>query len=198
MRLIAYVLLGWAATPAAAACVTSADLETGIRATAEDGETEVFRTIDTNLVENLVDLGDGLVVHYLMVHGLYIIDVYDRENGEILTDTRVVTVHGTDRDALPLPKPKMEWAATVAVRDSLGVVAEEQTYRWGDATTVSFGDCSYQGIAGTIRYETEDNWFVEDVVYLSNVGITLINALTDPVDGRVEFPPYVSLAAVGN
>ncbi|MEM8537395.1 MAG: hypothetical protein AAGF56_05985 [Pseudomonadota bacterium] len=169
----------------------------GIQFGTEDGEVEIFKSLNANVVEQMSDLGDGLTVHTMLGRGVYLIDVFDKENGNTVPDTRVSTSHATPIEEMPLPTANGTWQASVAVRDSAGVFAEEQSYSWGPETSLTLGDCDYTAIKGQIRYESDTDWFEEEVMYLPDVGITLLLAYTDEFEGRVDYPPHVSAQAMG-
>ncbi|MEO1641217.1 MAG: hypothetical protein AAFU41_18435 [Pseudomonadota bacterium] len=146
----------------------------------------------------IIDFGDGLVTEHLLAHGVYLLDVFDRENGQALADTRYVTAYDVSVDAMPRPEAGTEWVANVTIGESTGTFAEVQTHNWGAATQITLSGCTYDVIPSTIRYDNDDEWFIEDISYLPQVGIGLLTAYTDGVDGRYEYPKLASLVALGN
>ena len=186
------------AGPLHADCITAADLDQGIRATLADDGVEEYRAIGENLIELRNDYGDGVVTNILLAHGVYVIDVFDTENGQPVAEGRTVTRYPVTIDAMPLPEAGGTWQVAVELADAGGISTEQQSHRWEKPTTVTYDGCTYEAIPGTIRYDYPDGWYIEELLYLPAIGIGLLTASEDNVEGRYVFAPYVSFAALGN
>lgn len=185
-----------AASPAAADCPTAADLAGGIRAVISDGGQEVYRTIGQNRVEVKNDYGDGYITTVLLAHGVYVLEVSETENGRPVPDSRSVTRYPVALDKLPLPAPGASWKVEVQVTDANGTSAEQETHRWDQVSSYTRDGCTYDALSGTIRYDYDDGWYQEELLYFSEMGIAVLVASDDSDAGPVTFAPYASFQVV--
>lgn len=179
---------------AVADCLTAQDLTTGISAKVDDGLTEVFRAVGPNIVELTIDFGGGFVGREWLAHGLYIVDSANFQGGMLQDDGWVTVSFPGGVGDLPVPAANTSFDVTVTAEDNLGTFNEFQEYRWGDETTVTYGECQYRVISGTIRSDLDGSWTLEEVQYLPELGLSLQLAFSERADPQGYRRSYLSFA----
>ncbi|MEL6681683.1 MAG: hypothetical protein AAFQ09_03450 [Pseudomonadota bacterium] len=171
------------ASPALADCPTSADLATGIKATLSDGTIEEYRAFRPGLVEIISRLEDGVTTRTLLGQGIYVIELADLENGQIVPDTRITASYPMNADAMPLPEPDGKWSVAVGMRDAGGFFQEKQSHRWGELTQATYQGCTYTMLPGQLVYTGDGYRYDEEIHYLPELGISLLISFSE--DGAV-------------
>ncbi|MEO0930955.1 MAG: hypothetical protein AAFY14_09950 [Pseudomonadota bacterium] len=162
------------ASSAFADCPTSADRATGIKATLSDGSVEEYRDLSPGLVEVIARYADGYTARNLLGQGIYVVELSDIEDGQIVPTSRITSAYPMSADAMPIPKPGSEWTVKVAMRDADGFFQEQQSHDWGALTTATYGDCSYDMIPGALNYQGDGYSYAEEIHYLPALGLGLL------------------------
>ncbi len=170
------------ATPAFADCPTAVDLPTGVKATLSDGSTEEYRTVRTGLVELIARYDDGYDARNLLGQGVYVIELADLEDGQIVPESRITSSYPMSADAMPLPQPGARWSVAVGMRNADGFFKEKQTHSWGEITQVSYQGCTYDMIPGEFLYTGDGYSYREDIHYLPELGVGLLVSYADGDD----------------
>ncbi|WP_299354825.1 hypothetical protein [uncultured Shimia sp.] len=87
MRLLPLVI-ACAAQPALSDCPTRADMELGVKLRDASGETETFRAGPNGFIRGEYADGQGGGANYLLLGGIYVVEVYDTDEGEVVPGTR--------------------------------------------------------------------------------------------------------------
>lgn len=174
-----------AAAPVGADCPSAADLSTGIRVISATGESETFTTVAPDVVASVYDDGHGYANRVLMAQGVYLLELVDLENGDVVPETRLVYGHPQGPQAFPAPAPGTTYSATVTMREGSDVWPEAQGYVFGRPSRIAIGACGYDLIEVTVTYaDAEDT--VETVHYLPELGVSYLAASEyTTVEGRL-------------
>ncbi len=152
-------------TTAQAACPTGADLKNGILVKNSVGNTELHRRTTPNNIQITVtfDDGDGSVLD--MLHGIYMVQAIDTEQGVLKLSTRVRLVSRAATRAWIAPKPNAQWRNPA--RKGGGSAQS------GPVKQMKIGACQYNSIEVALRY-SDDPTYWESYAYLPDLGIGLL------------------------
>lgn len=189
LRVLAACLI---ATPVLAECPKAADLSIGIKATLTDGSVEEYRAAGSGLVEHIVRYDDGYTARNLLGQGVYVIELAEQENGQIVPSSRTTTSYPMNADAMPIPKAGAAWRVTVGMRDADGFFKEEQRYSWGELIQTTYQDCTFDTVAGEIVYSGDGYTYREEIHYLPQLGVGLLMSYTSD-DGTHEAFSYETI-----
>ncbi len=172
------------ASPTWADCPSQADLRHGIRLTDTDGGSEVFQRHDQYFVRVTYDDGDGFGAQYLLLKGIYVVEVFDLENGDSVPGTRITHAYPLKPALAPLPVAGGSWDTEVITLDQGEVLNGAESYRFGAHTQATIGGCSYEMLKITAVYHDDDG-YTETLNYLPELGISYLvesREASDPLE----------------
>ena len=190
------VLISCLATTAAAACPVNADLSQGIQLTQGDGTVEVFRDRGNNIVEVTGTYPDDFVSRTLLGKGIYVLELIDLVDGKLDPDTRMTFGFPMNAADFPTAQAGGSWTVKTVGRDIDGTFPETLDMRWGDASQVTYGDCTYDMIPGTLTYQGEDYGHIEVIHYLPALGIGVLHSYQDDEMGTPDVFPVTAISTV--
>ena len=132
-----------AASPTWADCPLAADLTTGIRVTEDTGTLNTFVAIGGSVVQQDGATTDNYNFRNMLAQGTHLLSLSDAENGEPIADTLISTAYSIAPNDMPRPQPSMTQTYDTTVTTSDGSYSETQTQSWGQTTTLTIGDCTY-------------------------------------------------------
>ncbi|MEY1554992.1 hypothetical protein AB3Y40_05105 [Yoonia sp. R2331] len=160
------------------ACPVAEDLATGIRVTAADGTVDVYRDLGDGTVAQEIDFGDGSVAKNVLARGVYVLRLAVEDGGVLDLDSVMQTTYDRNPAAMVPPTPGMQDKLRTTITDTSGSYKELQSHNWGESTEVRIGECTYEGIVGDVRYDSDEGAIVETVHYLPALGLGLLMAYT--------------------
>lgn len=182
------------ASPALADCPTGADLANGITFVTDRDETDTFTELGRGVVQIENHLDDGIVFRTLLAQGVHVLQLSDVENGRVVPDSILNTAYPLPAVELPVPEPLSQWSVDTTINAYGDIYRETQTQVWGQTMTYVVGECAFTGIPGKIKYESDGLTIDEEVMFLPDLGLSLLLSYDDN-----EFPQetysYVSVRA---
>lgn len=175
-RTILFALL---AGPALADCPVAADLASGIRLISEDGTREVYLQQGPGVVEMTGTYPDGYTSRTLLGQGIYVLELVDLIDGQADLSTRLTFAFPMQPGEIPIPAAGDVWQVKTAMWDGYESIAETISARWGSLARVTYGDCSYDMIAGTLSYSSADYSHQEVIHYLPQLGFGALYSYDD-------------------
>lgn len=187
--------LGLAPALALACPADFEDSAAGLIVRYEDGVTaHLTRDSDGMVTEEVrfaPDSGDGYRV--LALHGLFMVEDVDIEDGAELADSMERQSFPGGVGALPEPEPGLVWSGEVTV----AVGGEDSTRQvflgLGSRSEITFGGCEYESWSATLRYSDDAGEEVLGYDYLPALGIALIRSSTD-MDGAADLYTPLSIS----
>ena len=164
------------ASPAFAECPVAEDLEKGIKFTISGDETEVFRKLPNGLITSDYG-GGGYYSRVLLAKGVYLLEVLELENGDVIPGTRVTYAFPVRHEELPDPVPGTGWRAELVLNEGGAFSKETQVYSFGAPQTIRFGGCAYELIPVTVDYPGENQQ--DTLHYMPALGISYLAAYKD-------------------
>ena len=180
------------AVPALAECPTGADLRTGITFVDDYGNVETFRAGANGTVRMDGMEPDGYTYGSILGKGVHIVQLFDTENGAIIRDSMINTSYPVPVSSLPVPGANQSWTVETVINSYGDIYAEEQSQRWGAEMTFTVGTCSFRGIPGKIRYVSEGFRIDEEIMFLPDLGMSLLLSYDD-TEGPKDSFSYVSV-----
>jgi hypothetical protein len=163
---------------ALASCPTADDLDGGIRVLSPDGEEEVFTRRSEHIVTAEYRYEDGEGSQSLLAQGIYIVQIVDVTGGALDTTSRLTYTYPLKPGAMPMPTPQLSWNIEALTFDSNGVGREPQIIKFGDATRLTIGKCSYAMSPIVITFPDSDD-YKETLYYLPELGLSLLAEVQD-------------------
>jgi len=173
-RLICAAALGLLSTPALAVCPTGADLSTGIVFVDTEGNIETFTAAANDTVQQDGLTPDGFNYRTILGKGVHVIQLSDTENGVPLPDSIINTSYPMNVTDLPIPTANSQWSVKTIVNAYGDIYEELQAQRWGAEITYTVGTCTFRGIPGKIRYDSDGSRIDEEVMFLPDLGMSLL------------------------
>lgn len=174
-------------------CPTKADLDSGIRLISADDEIETFTRLSEHVVASEYRYEEGQGTRNLLAQGIYLIQVQDVEDQQLVAGTRATYTYLKIPGQLPIPTPGVNWDTRVVILDEDGLGSERQSISFGDAGDYQIGECTYPSVPMTIDYP--DDAYSEQLIYLSDLGLSiLIGALDEGEEPDVY--TYTTIEAV--
>lgn len=175
------------ASPALADCPTGADLATGIVFETDIGDTDVFTDAGGGVVQIDSVTPDGYGYRTLLAQGVHLLQLSDTEDGQIVSGSLVNTSYPGVPSDLPVPTPGSTWEVETMINSYGDIYAETQIQAWGDMIDFTVGDCTFDGIPGKIRYESDGYSVNEGIMFLPALGMSLLLTYDDDEGPREEF-----------
>ncbi len=181
--LVAWLALA-TATPALATCPTIADLARGIVLQLDNGQVEVHKTVDRDMVQVDVRYNDGTEDGSVMrfAHGLYLHSMIPIEDGVLKVGQQEEVASSATLRSWAAPVPSATWQ---------NARSDGGTARSGAMKTLRLGSCSYDAFSVTLTF-ADDPTYTEVYSYLPALGIGLLVESTLGQD-REKYR-YVSIA----
>ena len=193
MRALA-VFLALTAGAAQASCPQAGDLDTGIRMVGSDGSSDTYLRQPGGLVRGIYSDGGSSGSQYLLMRGIYMLEVFDTENGSPVAGSRSTYAYPVTAETAPMPTPGGRWDTLVTILDRGELKTNRESFVFGDATRVTFGACGYEMLPITATYHDEDG-FQERLHYLPELGFAYLAATQER--GQVADPVvYVAIERV--
>jgi len=193
MRKLA-VLLALAAGAAEASCPGAGDLDTGIRLIGNDGSSETYLRLPGGFVRGTYSDGSSNGSQYLLMQGIYMVEVFDTENGSPVAGSRSTYAYPVTAETAPMPTPGGRWDTLVTILDRGELKSHTESFVFGDATRVTLGACGYDMLPVTAIYHDEDG-YQERLHYLPELGFAYLAATQER--GQVADPVvYVGIERV--
>lgn len=166
--------LALTAQPLLAACPTAGDLATGIHLYDTDGGIETFTQHSDTSVLSMLDFGDGAGSRAVLLAGVYLVEIVDLENNQPLRDTRTTYSLPLPEGGAPIPSPGGNWTVQGAKMEDGAIDRDTQAYSFGQQTTATIGECSYDMIPINVAYLDESDGYAEIIHYLPSLGISYL------------------------
>ncbi|WP_375280806.1 hypothetical protein [Pseudooctadecabacter sp.] len=182
------------ASPAFAQCPTGADLANGIVFTTDLGDVETFTQRPNGIVQIDALSSEGAVYRTLLGQGVHVLQLSDLEDGNVLPDSIVSTSYPMAASALPVPQPGDNWTVDTMINAYGDIYPETQTQTWGQQTTYTVGDCTFDAVPAKFRYDSDGFTINEDIIYFPTLGLSLLVGYQD-TDIPREVYTYVDVAA---
>ncbi|RBW42014.1 hypothetical protein DS901_14845 [Loktanella sp. D2R18] len=174
------------AGPAWADCPVAADLAAGITFQMGPDVSETYQMLSADQVALTSTYSDGYVSRALLGQGVYLLEFVEIDNGVPALDTRVDYVFSILPDEMPAPEPGGVFLGRMTVSDSAGTYEDKVVARWGALEQRTYGDCTYDMIAGTLASSGDGYPYEEGIHYLPELGIgylaTYLDVETDEMD----------------
>lgn len=171
-------------------CLHERNLVRGIELIYANGDRTFFVGDPGGLIEvseRQVDTPD-VINRYTTLYGVYFLDEYRSINSVFQADGRIQTVFGMPLQNLPDPsKETRNWTAT-----NFNLIAgrtlpreEEMTVAFGPRRRYSLGECSYEAVQISIRYDWPEDGLGQSLefMYLVNLGFGI------PLESRLDGQP---------
>lgn len=143
-----------------------------------EGAVEVYRQMAPGVVHHRVMYDPGEGSENLLAHGIYTIQTVDVSGGKPDISSRRTFAYPQQPADMPLPEPGGAWSTGVTANEGGALKSETHSYEYGDRTTLTIADCSYDMIPVVARFSA-DQGYVETLYYLPEAGIALYGAYTD-------------------
>lgn len=197
MRLLSSLFAVLAAAQAAVACPTAADLDRGIRMDLSSGEWEIFKRRSATVIESQFFLDEREAIRVLLAKGIYMVEIADLSNGDLVPGTREVFAYPVSHNRMPDPAEGGGWSLSVALRGDYGLDTEHQNYTFGSPRPYQIGACRYQMIPITFRFEVESERvpYVDVLHYFPELGLSYLASAADE-GGTPDVYEYVSIYAL--
>lgn len=181
------------ASPALAQCPTGADLEAGITLTDTFGTTETYWRDSEHFIRGSWSDGDGFGARFRLLKGLYVVEAFDMEHGEILPSTRSTFSYPVDPEDAPLPSEGERWDINVIAWDQDGPRSARESHIFGPIVETTLGGCSYDMIPIIALYPDADG-YEETLNYLPELGFSYVVEMR-PANEPAERYSYVRIEA---
>ncbi|WP_296420313.1 hypothetical protein [Pseudooctadecabacter sp.] len=181
-----------AASPVLADCPTGADLESGIVFTTDTGETDTYTSRPNGIVQIDALSPENVTYRTLLGKGIHVLQLSDLENGQVLSDSIVSTSYPMAAAELPVPEPGTRWRVDTMINAYGDIYPETQTQTYGQMTAYTVGDCTFDAIPAKFRYESDGFTINEDIIYLPDLGLSLLVAYEDTDAPREDYA-YVAV-----
>ncbi len=182
------------ATPCLAECPIAADLADGIQLTIDDGTVELYRAQSPDRVETTTTYPDGFEVRTITANGVYVTEVADMIDGKVDLDARTTYRFPMKAADMPTPAPGGTWHVNTSADDGYDTFSDSISVNWGDETNITYADCTYRMIPGTLRYSTDD--YSEVIHYLPDLGFAVLASYSEGAGGRPEVLRVTGIAKV--
>ncbi|MDA0962094.1 MAG: hypothetical protein O2898_04145 [Proteobacteria bacterium] len=169
------VFLALTAGAAQAACPGAGDLDTGIRMVGSDGSTDTYLREPGGLVRGIYSDGGSRGSKYLLMRGIYMVEIFDTENGSPVAGSRSTYAYPVTAETAPMPTPGGRWDTLVTILDRGELKSHTESFVFGDATRVTLGACGYDMLPITAIYHNEDG-YQERLHYLPELGFAYLAA----------------------
>ncbi len=183
------------ATPCWADCPVGADLADGIQITIDDGTVELYRAQSPERVETMTTYPDGFVVRTITANGIYVTEVADMINGKVDLEARTTYRFPMKAADMPAPAPGSTWQVNTSGDDGYDTFSDSIAVSWGSETNITYADCAYRMIPGTLRYSTDD--YSEVIHYLPELGFAVLASYSEGAGGRPEVLRVTGIAKAG-
>ena len=168
------ILLSLAAGAAQADCPGPGDLATGIRLLGNDGTSDTYRQHAEHLVQGVFSDGGSSGTVYMLMQGIYAIEVFQTENGTPVAGTRQTYSYPLGPGEVPMPQPGGRWdTIALILEEGAEVRRQAESFVFGDATRVTLGACGYDMIPITAIYHDDDG-YQERLHYLPELGFAYL------------------------
>ncbi len=182
--------------PAFAQCPTGADMHTGVRITDLDGVSETYRTDGADFVRGEWSDGSDSGSRFLLLKGLYVVEQFDTENGQVVAGTRTTHAYPLRPADAPLPVEGGRWDTEVITLDPEGSRTTRESHIFGPPTQITIGGCSYE-MMPVIGVFHDDDGYEETLHYLPELGFSYL-VETRPKNEAAERYTYIRIEAVDN
>lgn len=182
--------------PALADCPTANDLDRGIQLTDLDGSTETYRRQSELFVRGVWDDGIGAGSSFLLLKGIYVVEVFDIENGDVVSGTRVTHAYPLKPADAPLPVAGGRWDTEVITLDQGEATTQRESHLFGPTTQATIGGCSYE-MMPIIGIYHDEGGYEETLHYLPELGLAYLVETRDQ-DQPADRYTYVRIEAVNN
>ncbi|WP_164726984.1 hypothetical protein [Shimia sediminis] len=189
------LLMSCLASPLIAECPTRADMEGGVMLRNAGGETETFKTGPNGFVRGIYDDGQGYGAHYLLMGGVYVVEVFDTEDGEVVQGTRSTFAYPVKPSEVGPPTPGGRWDVKTLVNDQGDIHPGKESHIYGPNTEITIGTCSYDMIPILSIYHTLDG-YEERLNYLPEFGFAYLVEMKDPGEAPFTYD-FVAIEAAG-
>ncbi|WP_294227270.1 hypothetical protein [uncultured Shimia sp.] len=186
--------LTFLATPAFAQCPTAADMETGVRLTDLEGITETYTRDGDHFIRGEWDDGEHFGSRFLLLKGLYVVEQFDTEDGNVMTGSRSTHAYPLKPADAPIPVADGRWDTEVITLDFEGTHTTRETHIFGPSTQVTLGGCSYE-MMPIIGIYHDDDGYEETMYYLPELGFSYL-VETRPKNEAAERYTYIRIEAV--
>lgn len=194
MRALTLMIASLAA-PALADCPTRADMEGGVTLHDASGETETFKLGPNGFVRGIYDDGQGYGANYLLMGGIYVVEVFDTEEGSPVQGTRSTFAYPVKPSELTPPTPGERWDVETLVNDQGDIYKGNESHIYGPNTEVTIGACTYDMIPIISIYHSLDG-YEERLNYLPEFGFAYLVEMKDPGEAPFTYN-FVSIEAAG-
>ncbi|NDV00725.1 hypothetical protein [Pseudoroseicyclus tamaricis] len=168
------------AAPAAAECLTDADLTRGIVARFENGDTTLMRRMNDGYLTIREEYSDGSTPMLFRAHrGIYFVEEGEAATGGgFAPGSELQVIFKTDPALLPDPLPGITWEGPTTNVFADGATRDETvTIRYSDAPPLDLSGCSYEAVRAHIRYDWGDEGGMElSYLYLPEVTTAVITS----------------------
>lgn len=183
------------AMPVLADCPTAADMPLGIVLREASGETETFRPGPNNLVRGEYEDGMGGGARYLLMGGIYVIEVFDTDAGDPIPGTRSTFAYPVRPSEMAPPTPGGRWDVETLVNDQGDIYEGRESHIFGPNTEITIGQCTYDMIPIISIYHSLDG-YEERLNYLPEFGFAYLVEMKDPGEAPFTYN-FVSIEAAG-
>ena len=194
MRALTLMIASLAA-PAFADCPTRADMATGVMLRDAGGETETFRTGPNGFVRGEYEDGQGGGARYLLLGGVYVVEVFDTDRGDPIAGTRSTFAYPVKPSEVGPPTPGERWDVETLINDQGDIHKGNESHIYGPNTEVTIGECTYDMIPIISIYHSLDG-YEERLNYLPEFGFAYLIEMKDPGEAPFTYN-FVSIEAAG-
>ena len=192
MRALALIFASLAA-PALADCPTRADMKTGVMLRDAGGETETFRAGHNGFVRGEYEDGQGGGARYLLLAGIYVVEVFDTDNGDPIPGSRSTFFYPVTPSEMQPPTPGGRWDVETLANDQGDVHKGNESHIFGPVTDITIGTCTYDMIPIISIYHSLDG-YEERLNYLPEFGFAYLVEMKDPGEAPFTYD-FVSIEA---
>lgn len=194
MRALTFVITCFA-TPLLADCPTRADMTTGVMLREANGESETFTLGPNGFVRGIYEDGAGNGAHYLLLGGIYVVEVFDTENGAPIAGTRSTFAYPVTPSEVGPPTPGGRWDVTTLINEQGSIHQGDESHIYGPNTEIMIGKCGYDMIPIISIYHSL-NGYEERLNYLPEFGFAYLYEMKDPGEPPLTYD-YVAIEAAG-
>lgn len=176
------------ATPALSECPVAADMAAGVRLTETNGNSETFTVLPNGFVRAEWVDEDGYGAKYLLKQGIYVVEAFDLEDGELVSGTRATYTYAEEPPELVAGT---RWDVQTVIYDIDGISAGSESHIYGPPTQTSIGSCTYDIVPIISIYHGPDG-YEEKVNYIPELGFAYLIETKDPGQ-KPELYTYASI-----
>ena len=173
-----YVLIAalTAASPALGECPVAADLASGVQVTETDGSVNLFTALGDGVVQNDGYSPGGYSFRNVLAQGTHLVELGDTQGEDYVPNSRRTVTYPMAQAEMPIPQTSTSLEFETTITTAGGEYPEQQIQKWGEASTLTIGECTYDMIPGKVTYTNTNYVVFEGLHYLPDLELSLLHS----------------------